>query len=253
MWPFKKRVAGTQGPDSPLEKVGRSPSGEWAGVPAIERTVTPLPTTIETTSFQADLAAQRPPAQFLKPLSHGLSPSGPSGLIGGLVMPARPTERAVRVQRSAVKFAPRPGGRWVTDLPAEVEQAGASDQTRLADPGPATAYPAAPEPPVQADPLPAPAPDAPKPAGGRPVLLRVDSDALPIVRLPSSPRPASPPVEAPVAPAPAGFEPARPQAPQAPAPEAGDLGTLGGEPEASQPAASTEAHPPSPLSSSGEP
>lgn len=229
MWPFKKRVAGTEEPDSPQEPGGRGPSGGWAGVPTIERTVAPPATTIETASFQADLAALRPPAQFLKPLSHGLSASGPSGLIGGLVMPARLTERAAGpVQRSAVKFAPPPGNRWVTGGQDDVELPGAPGEIQFAEPGPARAYPA-PEPPVQAD--------------SRPVLLRVRSDALPMVRLPSAPVTASPPVEAPVSPAPVEADAPGSPSPQAEAPGVGDLGTLGSEPEVMQAAQPPDATP----------
>ncbi len=253
MWPFKKRVAGTEGPDSPNRTAGRGPSGEWASVPAIERTVSPMPATIETTSFQADLAAQRPPEQFLKPLSHGLSPSGPSGLIGGLMMPARRTERAgFPVQRSAVKFAPRPAGRWVTRAPDEVDRPNEPEQAPLASPVPATPYPA-PEPTVQADLLQSPAPEAPVPAAKRAgtgqVLMRVRSDALPMVRLPSTPQP-----ELPTGLQPAKVSPAPTQSPsqEPPTEDEGSLNTLGGEPQELQEALPPEA-PTTEPSFAGEP
>lgn len=253
MWPFKKRVAGTEGSDSPNQPFGRGPSGEWANLPAIERTVTPMPATIETATFQADLAAQRPPEQFLKPLSHGLSPSGPSGLIGGLVMPALRTERAgVPVQRSAVKFAPRPAGRWERSAPDAMDQPEVPEEVQLAGAGPATAYPA-PEPPVQADLLESPAPEAPrpaaKPAGSGPVLMRVRSDALPMVRLPSTPQPASPTNSQP---APVSAAPTRSPSPEPPAADEGSLNTLGSEPQELQGALPPEAVTPAPHPLPGE-
>lgn len=251
MWPFKKRVAGTEGPDSPHRTAGRGPSGDLAGVPAIERTVSPMPATIETASFQADLAAQRPPEQYLRPLSHGLSHSGPSGLIGGLVMPARRTEHAgIPIQRSAVKFSPRPAGRWVTSTPGEVDRP--YEEIPLAGAGPATAYPA-PEPTVQVDLVQPPAPEAPrpaaKPAGSEQVLMRVRSDALPMVRLTSTPKPASPtgPQPAPVSPAPTQSPSQEP-----PAADEGRLNTLG-EPQELQEALPQEAPTPAPHSMAGEP
>ncbi len=196
MWPFKPRVAGTEEPSS-TRGPSETPSREWARVSPVTTTVESFPVTIETTSFQADLAAQRPPEKFLKPLSHGLSRSGPSGLIGGLVLPARPPAGRTQApaQRSAVSFAKRPTTRWPLfdspdAFPAEPPDGPAEppDGPTFAGAGPAVAYPEPLGPAASRSPEPAPTRPLPVAVpGAEPgrALVHASSEELPVVRFPA--------------------------------------------------------------------
>src|SRR5947208_16405064 len=69
---------------------------DWAAVGMLQPTLRTMPHVFETDSFQADLAAQRPPHQFLAPLSHAMFPEGPSGLAHGLATVVQTTTQTVQ-------------------------------------------------------------------------------------------------------------------------------------------------------------
>ncbi|HEY4938080.1 MAG TPA: hypothetical protein VIJ69_03555, partial [Actinomycetota bacterium] len=106
-----------------------------------------MPRTVETDGFQADLASQRSPEQFLAPLSHAVSPQAPSGLAHGLVtavqtrtrtmrspdMPLGPAARGAPVWRTIMRFG---AGRHPQPTVSRFTVAGAPEPPSL--PAPST-------------------------------------------------------------------------------------------------------------------
>ena len=106
------------------------PWGQWATLPALQRTVGPMPTTSRPTSFPDDLVARRP-LQLTGVMAHVVDPAAPSGVVDGdgslaaapvqrsadvdldlvgpaPVLPSRP--RAAASDRGSLTVAPRPAG-----------------------------------------------------------------------------------------------------------------------------------------------
>ncbi|HKN49875.1 MAG TPA: hypothetical protein VJ010_06570, partial [Actinomycetota bacterium] len=72
--------------------------------------------TFETDGFQADLAAQRNPAQFVGPLSHAVSLRAPSGLAHGLATAVQTTTHTMQSPEMPLGPPARQGFAWRTIL-----------------------------------------------------------------------------------------------------------------------------------------
>src|SRR5438445_12203215 len=84
MWPFsRKEVATAEAGPQPAALPARRM--DWAGLPAIQRSVGPAPLTLQR-SFGADLASN-PPAPALQPLGHHVSPQAAPGLVLAVATP----------------------------------------------------------------------------------------------------------------------------------------------------------------------
>src|SRR5207244_1582503 len=86
--------------------------GGWAAVATLEPTLGTMSRTFETDGFQADLAAQRNPAQFVGPLSHAVSLRAPSGLAHGLATAAQTTTHTTQSPETPLGPPARPGPAW---------------------------------------------------------------------------------------------------------------------------------------------
>jgi hypothetical protein len=142
----------------------------------------PIQATVSARSFRDGLAALAPPAPFLAPLGHEISPDAPAGLVAGLTAPvALPVQRRVAGDLDLVTPpAPRPP-RPVTAWPGSPTEMGSPTDAA--------------EPPVPARPVTA---QNVAPAPPRPVL----TSAPPVTAIDRTLRPVTGPSTAPPAPGP---------------------------------------------------
>jgi hypothetical protein len=91
MWPFRSKGDPPGALDSPAPRT----VDDWASLPPIEGVVGQIQRTIDSESFQRDLAVQQPPHPFLEPLGHAVSAEAPAGTVAGLITTAaQPTQAA---------------------------------------------------------------------------------------------------------------------------------------------------------------
>ncbi|HEX9968957.1 MAG TPA: hypothetical protein VGB03_02375, partial [Acidimicrobiales bacterium] len=92
MWPFRRRAeepaTDAAAPDAAAVAVA-SRVPEWTALPALERTIPPLPLTVERDRFEGGLSALVQPPLKLAPLGHSVSEDAPAGVIGDLATVAR--------------------------------------------------------------------------------------------------------------------------------------------------------------------
>lgn len=164
-WPFVDRADREPSSASPPASaasvpVGDQPGPGWQSLPPLQRTVSAMRPIAPNAPFQAGLASHRSPA-LLAPLGHLVDPSGPSGVVDGLVSPISPAA----VQRLAAASATHLSSTSV-GYPAAAQLPLAAPTWRLPSagrpPGPSPLMIARAEPSVaQLQPLPAFLPDVP--------------------------------------------------------------------------------------------
>jgi hypothetical protein len=101
------------GQSTPAEVAAASPR-DWAALAMLQPTLGTMPRTVETEGFQADLAAQRFPQQFLAPLSHVVSREAPSGLAHGLATAVQTTTQTMQSPEMPLGSAGRRTAVWRT-------------------------------------------------------------------------------------------------------------------------------------------
>src|SRR5438270_7712814 len=101
------------GQSTPAEVTAASPR-DWAALAMLQPTLGTMPRTVETEGFQADLAAQRFPQQFLAPLSHVVSREAPSGLAHGVATAVQTTTQTMQSPEMPLGSAGRRTALWRT-------------------------------------------------------------------------------------------------------------------------------------------
>src|SRR5688572_3278090 len=92
MWPFRRQSPSVDGP---------SATPGWKDVPALQRTMPAISTTVGTSAFTSDLAAWRRPEAMVRPLEHAVTADAPSGIISGLARPAVQRKTRERIEPPA--------------------------------------------------------------------------------------------------------------------------------------------------------